>query len=704
MASKIEAACATSAIGWRMGCDVGPWSARYASSFSPARWPAQACGVGGGPGRGPVAGELGEGLVEPEVVPPAHRDDVAEPHVGHLVQQDLGEQLALGPGRLRPPQQCVRPGHASVVLHRAAELRHEHLVVAPLRERHPEHLAEELQALRRDPEDLVGVPVEDVGQRATGVQPQVVPAGLAPALVEGPGVDDGVVGRQRRRRREGPAAAPAQVLDARVAGVARDGPRGRRGDREGVHCLEVGLVEAGPDEACLVRFERRPQVDLAVGRVHGAMDAGAAAGLRLLGLDPQGVPAAQPREPDPPLRCGRQRLAVQRGGEHVGGAVDEGLGVRPAAGEGDGRDAADAGAVGQRGQVDLDVVTLDLEQCGALLGLDLGETGDLHRSSSTGRARTTPRGVDPVTGVPTGSGAGGPQAEAGSGVASVGHRTAARRPRLGPHDAREMGVEGAAQLVRGRAGPAVDRHAGALRLLERGTLGDRRREDERAEHVRELGHPVAVLGGAVAVAVDHDPEGLQLGCDGAAEVVDGAQGAVGRGDGEQRRLGDHHGAVAGHEPGSGEAAERRRAVDDDEPVVVARPERLTEAGEGALRGPAPVVGRALGGAGDDVEPLALLHPPAGGDGGVERLAPGIAEQRRDVDLRITGDVQGQRGVGLRIEVHDERGHPLGESGGGQSEGDGGLADPTLQAAHAHHDHAPDATRSRHDHEPRPAER
>ena len=33
----------------------------------------------------------GEGFVEPEVVPPAHRDQIAKPHVGDLVEDHLGK-------------------------------------------------------------------------------------------------------------------------------------------------------------------------------------------------------------------------------------------------------------------------------------------------------------------------------------------------------------------------------------------------------------------------------------------------------------------------------------------------------------------------------------------------------------------------------------------------------------------------------------
>src|SRR5438270_246213 len=42
MASKMDAASATSWMGWWIGCEVGPWSARYATSLPSARWLAHA--------------------------------------------------------------------------------------------------------------------------------------------------------------------------------------------------------------------------------------------------------------------------------------------------------------------------------------------------------------------------------------------------------------------------------------------------------------------------------------------------------------------------------------------------------------------------------------------------------------------------------------------------------------------------------------
>ena len=52
-------------------------------------------GPAGGLGLGHEAGPGGEGLVQPQVVPPAHGDHVAEPHVRHLVQDRLGAGLAV---------------------------------------------------------------------------------------------------------------------------------------------------------------------------------------------------------------------------------------------------------------------------------------------------------------------------------------------------------------------------------------------------------------------------------------------------------------------------------------------------------------------------------------------------------------------------------------------------------------------------------
>lgn len=74
----------------------------------------------GGFGEGLVAHVLGEGLVEPDVVPPSEGDEVAEPHVGHLVGDDHGAGLAFGVGDGGAVDEVVAEGDEAGVLHGAA--------------------------------------------------------------------------------------------------------------------------------------------------------------------------------------------------------------------------------------------------------------------------------------------------------------------------------------------------------------------------------------------------------------------------------------------------------------------------------------------------------------------------------------------------------------------------------------------------------
>jgi hypothetical protein len=39
--------------------------------------------------------EVGEGFVEPKIIPPLHGDEVAEPHVGDLMQEGVEYSLSL---------------------------------------------------------------------------------------------------------------------------------------------------------------------------------------------------------------------------------------------------------------------------------------------------------------------------------------------------------------------------------------------------------------------------------------------------------------------------------------------------------------------------------------------------------------------------------------------------------------------------------
>ena len=77
--------------------------------------PVRAVGVAGG-----ELHERGERLVQPDAVPPAHRDEVAEPHVGQLVGDDVGDELLLALRRRRrvDEQQALAERDAAEVLHR----------------------------------------------------------------------------------------------------------------------------------------------------------------------------------------------------------------------------------------------------------------------------------------------------------------------------------------------------------------------------------------------------------------------------------------------------------------------------------------------------------------------------------------------------------------------------------------------------------
>ena len=294
-----------------------------------------AVGEAGGADRGPAGGPRRERLVEPQVVPPLHGHQVAEPHVRHLVQEDLGDLAALVVGRGAAQQHAVAPGDAAPVLHGAAHVGHEDLVVLLLAERRPELLAEPGEALLGEQEQLGRVAVELGLERLAAVEPEVVAATLLAQLVEGAGVDDGDVGRQARGVLEGPEPpAVGEGVDRGVPRVAEHRPGLGSAHGEAVHGLEVGLVEVGPGAPGHVGLEAGPEVDVLVTGVDGALDAVGGAGVGLRRRHDQHVVGLQVGQRQPPALGGRgvERDAVQGRVADLGGAVDEGARAgRPAA-------------------------------------------------------------------------------------------------------------------------------------------------------------------------------------------------------------------------------------------------------------------------------------------------------------------------------------------------------------------------------------
>ncbi len=216
----------------------------------------------------PVAHVLGEGLVEPQVVPPLRCGDVAEPLVRHLVGDGGGPLDAAPAGHLAAEHQRVAEGHAAGVLHGAGvELRHERLVVVAERVADPEQPVELVEALLGRREQLVGVGVEVLGDRLPRREAERDAVVLVGDQVVGPGHERHEV----RRQRLGLLELPDSGLDLLAGGVADHGPVRGGGHVQGVRRLEVGLVEAGEDAGRGVHEGHAVDVVPPVGRVHAAV-------------------------------------------------------------------------------------------------------------------------------------------------------------------------------------------------------------------------------------------------------------------------------------------------------------------------------------------------------------------------------------------------------------------------------------------------
>ena len=293
-------------------------------------------GPGGGLGQDLEAHVLGEGLVQPDVVPPLEGDEVAEPHVGHLVGDDHAAGLALGVGDGGAEDEVVAEGDQAGVLHRArVELGDECLVVGVERIRLLEDLVVAVEAAAGGGQQLALVGVQVGRQRAAAVQAEGQAGVLAAYGVPGAGGDGEQVGADRRGRRDPPAAFPSSVsVHALGDAVAQDGPGWRRGDRDLEDGFQVRLVEGGQHALDVVQEELCVDVGLAVGRVREAVHALAGARVAHVRLDPQLVRAGREAGERQPvvLQRGRVELVAVQHGPVQGRGLE--LDERVAVGEG----------------------------------------------------------------------------------------------------------------------------------------------------------------------------------------------------------------------------------------------------------------------------------------------------------------------------------------------------------------------------------
>ncbi|EMF27510.1 3-deoxy-D-manno-octulosonic acid (KDO) 8-phosphate synthase [Streptomyces gancidicus BKS 13-15] len=376
------------------------------------------------------AHEVREGLLQPQVVPPLHGDQVAEPHVRHLVQDDVGAALVRRPRDLAPEDELLAEGHHPRVLHRAqVVLGHERLVVLPERVRVVEVVVEEVQALLGDQEDVVGVEVRGEALAAHRAERDLQPGAVLERPLVGVGHvvvgtrdDTRDVGRDRLGLREPPDAV-GQFAHA----VAPHRPPLGRPHLEAVRRLEVGLLEVGEDTAGVGRLVLGVEVHLAVLGVDEAVHALAGAGVRALCVHHELVLGGQVLQEDAaavedlarvevPAVQGHRRHARR---DQVREAARPGLGAAEPHG-GDRPEGARAVAVvltGRGPQVQGHLVPVDGQQRCPLPGLVTGQV-------LTGHGRTPQRRRQGWTApiLPCAPDAGQPgMAGTASGVAPVEH-------------------------------------------------------------------------------------------------------------------------------------------------------------------------------------------------------------------------------------------------------------------------------------------
>ena len=280
--------------------------------------------VAGGIDVGVVCGPLSEGLVEPQVVPPLHGDQIAEPHVRHLVQDRVGTLLVR---RIRHPgaeDHVLEEGHARGVLHRPrVELRHEELVVLHEGVGDTELLLEEGEALLGEQEDVVGV--EELREGRTAEDPQGVAAVRTVVDVVHGVVGTGDEGCDVRRHagcgREVPAGgAIAQAGLLGIGCIAHHDPVLRRADVQSEGGLEVRLLEAGVHPPRVGRFELGVEVDLVVDGIDEAVQALARAHESAAGAHDEDVFWLKPIETDATAiedLIGHELVAVEVDRQHL---------------------------------------------------------------------------------------------------------------------------------------------------------------------------------------------------------------------------------------------------------------------------------------------------------------------------------------------------------------------------------------------------
>ena len=342
----------------------------------------------------------GEGFVQPQVVPPLHRHQVAEPHVRQLVQDRIRTAFVLVVAGRGAEDVLVADRHRTRVLHGThVVFGAEDLVVLVERVADAELIRVVVEALLGHLEQLVGIQV--LRQRLAAVQRQRhthLPAGLQVLFLRRRGL--GVLGDRAaplvahhvpRAYAERNEVGRQQVIHGRTVLflidalslrhgnliVRHHGPLGWRGELNVIGRLDVRLVEAGEDPLGVRRLELGVHVGLVIAGVEEAVQTLARGGVRNFRLHQQlmlatrqaferyarsGVISKVPKLSAIELHP-RQRVRTQ---------VQEGR--SSAGGEGDAGQRAEVLVLGllAAGKIQLDGVVNIADEASAMLGLGTG--------------------------------------------------------------------------------------------------------------------------------------------------------------------------------------------------------------------------------------------------------------------------------------------------------------------------------------------
>ena len=230
----------------RVGCrllvgGVGP-------GFAPDGEVRPSLAVFGAGNRGVGTHVLGEGLLKPQIVPPLRGNEVAEPHVSHLVEDGVGATCKLRSSSWAAMDVVLGEGHQTRILHRTKVVfRHENLVVLTPWVGVAKGAMVEGQTLLGDLEDLLMVDV--LGQRGTSQDTQRnrfgavtrVPLVLEPDV--GAGSNGGEISRHPRGEGEIVQEAIFLLPNVFVNLIGGDPPVARGDDVKVDVGFEIGLFE-----------------------------------------------------------------------------------------------------------------------------------------------------------------------------------------------------------------------------------------------------------------------------------------------------------------------------------------------------------------------------------------------------------------------------------------------------------------------------